>query len=469
MLDKIVGAFGVVGSILIMILIFSVLTVIHEWGHYLAARIFKVRVNEFSIFMGPKIFSRVGKKTGTRFSIRCLPLGGFCALEGEEETKDSPESYCNKPWYQRAVILVAGVFMNFVLAILIVSVIFSVAGYDTRTVSFVNNASASTWVMPMLFTDLEPGDEVIAYNGMQISTPTDYSLYVTVQEAEDVTFTVRKKNGKEIPYVFERTFERKENANDQKNPGTLKSIIQVFQKNGKTQTKLGTYTSFWDNNRALTITLDYADGRKAEYYYGTREEVPAVYVAETAADGTLTETVHTDLSDKYTDEEYVQALISEFNTTGSYKKFGFSFTYSKEGNIFQCIGQSFVYIWSLIKSVFLSLWWLITGKLGLDAMAGPIGITSIVNKVVTAEAATGAKIHALADMTALISANLAVFNLLPVPGLDGGKLLFIAIERIRGGKQISPETEGKISLVFFALLILLAIVIAGNDIINLFG
>jgi membrane-associated protease RseP (regulator of RpoE activity) len=292
---------------------------------------------------------------------------------------------------------------------------------------------------------------------------------VTVQEAEDVTFTVRKKNGKEIPYVFERTFERKENANDQKNPGTLKSIIQVFQKNGKTQTKLGTYTSFWDNNRALTITLDYADGHKAEYYYGTREEVPAVYVAETATDGTLTETVHTDLSDKYTDAEYVQALISEFNTTGSYKKFGFSFTYSKEGNIFQCIGQSFVYIWSLIKSVFLSLWWLITGKLGLDAMAGPIGITSIVNKVVTAEAATGAKIHALADMTALISANLAVFNLLPVPGLDGGKLLFIAIERIRGGKQISPETEGKISLVFFALLILLAIVIAGNDIINLFG
>ena len=116
---------SVVGSILTMILIFSVLTVVHEWGHYLAARIFKVRVNEFSIFMGPKIFSRVGKKTGTRFSIRCLPLGGFCALEGEEETKDSPESYCNKPWYQRAVILVAGVFMNFVLAILIVSVIFS--------------------------------------------------------------------------------------------------------------------------------------------------------------------------------------------------------------------------------------------------------------------------------------------------------------------------------------------------------
>ncbi len=459
---------SVIGSILTMILILSLLTVVHEWGHYIAARIFKEKINEFSIFMGPKIFSRVGKKTGTRFSIRCIPLGGFCALEGEEETKDSPDSYCSKPWYQRAVILVAGVFMNFVLAILIISIIFSIAGYDTRTVKSVSNTLDSAWVMPMTLTDLEPGDEVIAYNGKQISTPTDYSLYMMVQETEDVTFTVRKKDGREVRYVLDRAVDRKENAEDPENPGTLKTIIQVSQKTGKTKTELGTYTSFWDNNRALTITLDHKDGRKTEYYYGTKENVPGVYITDTAADGTVQERVETNLSDQYTDEEYVQALISEFNTAGMYKKFGFSFTYSKDGNIFQCIGQSFVYAWSLIKSVFLSLWWLITGQLGLNAMAGPIGITSLVNTVVTAEAAVSAKILTLADMTALISANLAVFNLLPVPGLDGGKLLFIAIERIRGGKQISPETEGKISLIFFSLLILLAIVIAGNDIINLF-
>ncbi|MBR5280882.1 MAG: site-2 protease family protein [Clostridia bacterium] len=458
---------SVIGSILTMILILSLLTVVHEWGHYLAARIFKVKVNEFSIFMGPKIFSRVGKKTGTRFSIRCLPLGGFCALEGEEETKDSPDSYCSKPWYQRAVILVAGVLMNFILAILIISVIFAFDGYDTRTVKSVNNVQDAAWVMPMALTDLEPGDEVIAYNGKQISTPADYSLYLVVQEAEDVTFTVRKKDGTKVKYVLDRTVDRQENKEDPENPGTLKVVTHLTKKVGKAETKLGTYTSSWENNRVLIITLDYADGRKAEYYYDTQAEVPGVYVTETATDGTANEWVKTDLSEKYTDAEYVQALITEFNTAGMYKKFGFSFTYNQKGNIFQCVGQSFVYAWSLVKSVFLSLWWFITGKLGMDAMAGPIGITSLVNAVVTAEVATSTKFFALADMTALISANLAVFNLLPVPGLDGGKLLFIAIERIRGGKQISPETEGKISLVFFALLILLSIVIAGNDIINL--
>ena len=288
-----------------------------------------------------------------------------------------------------------------------------------------------------------------------------------VQETEDVTFTVRKKNGKEVRYFLDRTVEKQENQDDQENPGTMKTVTQITKKAGKTETDLGTYTSFWDNNRALTITISYADGRQEEYYYGTREDVPAVYVTETAADGTVQARVEQNFSEQYSDEEYVQALITEFNTAGVYKKFGFSFTYNKEGNIFQCIGQSFVYAWSLVKSVFLSLWWFITGKLGMDAMAGPIGITSLVNTVVTAKATVSAKILTLADMTALISANLAVFNLLPVPGLDGGKLLFIAIERIRGGKQISPETEGKISLVFFALLILLSIIIAGNDIINL--
>ena len=453
---------SVIGSILTMILILSVLTVVHEWGHYIAARIFKVKVNEFSIFMGPKIFSRVGKKTGTRFSIRCIPLGGFCALEGEEETKDSPDSYCSKPWYQRAVILVAGVFMNFVLAILIISIVFSFVGYRTRTVGKVHDRLELGCVMPMALTDLEPGDKVIAYNGMQISTPDDYSLYTMFQETEDVTFTVRKKNGKKVQYVMDRTLERKATPEDQENPGTIKMVVQVSQKIGKQTTKLGTYTSFWDNNRELTITLEAKEGGVITYYYGTQDEGAGLYVTETNEQG-VQQSFHA------MEATALQSTITKFNTQSQYKLFGFSFSYEKDGNIFQCIGQSFVYVWTLIKSVFLSLWWLITGQLGMDAMAGPIGITSLVNEVVTANAAVGDKILTLANMAALISANLAVFNLLPVPGLDGGKLLFIAIERIRGGKQISPETEGKISLVFFALLILLAIVIAGNDIVNLFG
>lgn len=92
------------GSVLIMLFMLSILVVVHEFGHFIAARLFKVKVEEFSIFMGPKIFSRVSKKTGTRWSIRALPIGGFCLMEGEEETVQSSTSFDSKPWYARAVI-----------------------------------------------------------------------------------------------------------------------------------------------------------------------------------------------------------------------------------------------------------------------------------------------------------------------------------------------------------------------------
>lgn len=119
---------GILGSVLIMLFILSVLVVVHELGHYFAARIFKVKVEEFAIFMGPKLFSKVSKKTGTRWSIRAFPIGGYCALEGEEETVKSSTSFVSKPWYMRAAILLAGPLMNILLAIIIIISMFLYTG-----------------------------------------------------------------------------------------------------------------------------------------------------------------------------------------------------------------------------------------------------------------------------------------------------------------------------------------------------
>ena len=122
---------------------------------------------------------------------------------------------------------------------------------------------------------------------------------------------------------------------------------------------------------------------------------------------------------------------------------------------------------SLVKSVFNSLKWLVTGRLGMDAMSGPIGLTTVVDDVVTADASIWSRVLSLLNMAALISANLAAFNVLPIPGLDGGKLIFIVIELIRRGKKVPPEKEAVVSLVFLALLILFSIFIAGNDILRI--
>ncbi len=505
-----------------MILILSVLVVVHEWGHFIVARIFKVKVNEFSIFMGPKLFQRRTKKTGMLFSIRALPFGGYCALEGElpeeenddenggsEEKNDDPDgsgskekaeepdasgskekteepdasgskektgdpdggSFFAKPWYIRALVLIAGVTMNYILALLIVAIIFAFNGYDTRKVSNVSDDA------PMTIAGLEAGDEVLQYNGQNITTPVDYSLYTYVAVPDNTTFTVRKKDGTKLKYGFEKTLDIKPNegADKEENPGTISSEVKVYSLTGKgykTRTELGTLTSFWDNNRTLTITLQYVSGQATEFFYGTRDGVKGLYVTtwtdRSHEDQGVTQ-MRTGLSDTLSDEEYVDAYIEYYNSGSQFSKYGFSYTYAYRGGFFGIIGNSFLYVHSLIKSVFLSLWYLITGKLGLGALSGPIGITGIVNSVVTVQAPASSKFFAIAEMTALISANLAVVNLLPIPGLDGGKLLFILIELCRGGKKISAKVENIISMIFFGLLILLAVIVAGNDIIRLFN
>lgn len=490
---------SVVLSILIMIAILSVLTVVHEWGHFIVARLFKVKVNEFSIFMGPKLFQRKLKKTGMLFSIRALPFGGYCALEGEvddgaEDGKEKEEagserggdcaeegvkteadkkaSFFNKPWYVRACILIAGVTMNYILAVIIVSLIFAFNGYDTRKISAVSDDT------PMAIAGLEIGDEIIQYNGKNIVTPADYSVYNIIKAPDTVYFTVKKKDGTKVKYGFERNFDvvTNEGEDSETNPGTITAEVKVFSLSGRkyeTRTELGTYYAYWDNNRSLKIRLSFEDGRAVKYYYG---EVNGAYVSQKSEyvrteDGTFagyTEEL-TGQHENLSDEEYAKAVISEFAQYGLYEKYGFSFTYGYRGNFFQVIGHSIMYVHSLIKSVFLALWYLITGKLGLSALSGPIGITNIVNTVVSSPAAgSGVKFAAIAEMTALISANLAVVNLLPIPGLDGGKLLFIVIELIRGGKKVPAKVEGILSMIFFGLLILLAVIVAGNDIVNIF-
>ena len=494
---------SVVLSILIMIFMLSILVVVHEWGHFIVARLFKVKVNEFSIFMGPKLFQRTSKKTGMKFSIRALPFGGYCALEGEVEDDapadpDAPKAasepetaaecenpsepakkeytFSSRPWYQRALILLAGVTMNYVLAVLIISLIFAFNGYDTRRVSSVSDDA------PMTIAGLEPGDVILEYNGKTILDPVDYSLYNIVGQPEDVTFTVKKRDGTKLRYGFDRHIEinANEGADKEANPGTVSVRTDVYILTGrkyKSRTELGTYYAYWDNNRALTITLNCPSGERIEYYYGERDGEKGLYITRWPAGSSTPVTEHpTNLhhpaegEKQLTDAEYVDAFITEYNEYQSYARFGFSYTYGERGNFFTVIGHAFIYTHSLIKSVFLSLWYLITGKLGLTALSGPIGITGIVNDVVTNKAASSSlKFAALAEMTALISANLAVINLFPIPGLDGGKLLFIIIELCRGGKKVSAKVEGILSMIFFALLILLAIIVAGSDIFRLAG
>lgn len=434
----------IIVSILVMILILTVLVVVHEWGHYIAARIFKIKVNEFSIFMGPKIFSRVGKKTGTVFSIRCLPLGGFCALEGEEKTENSDEAFCNKPWWQRTIVLLAGVFMNLVLAIVIITIIFLINGYTTREVSVVSEH------LPISVVGLEPGDSIVDYNDYSVFNSMDFNLINYAVNLDKSNIVIEKANGTEEEYIFDRTISK----NDDDKSGS--SVIKISKISNDKTVFIADYIAKWQTNN-LNVQINYADNTSKVYDFKADAEGNfSSTLVMTDKDGKTSESV------PYTSEKVKSAMLGYSPT-----QFGFSFNYVEDGNIFECIGNAAVYNASLIKSVFNSIKWLITGRLGLDAMSGPIGITTVVDDVVTADVSLSSRILTLMEMGALISANLAAFNVLPIPGLDGGKLVFIIIELIRRGKKVPPEKEAIISFAFLALLILFSIFIAGNDIIRI--
>ena len=169
-------------SIVLIILFFGVLIAIHEFGHFIAAKTLGVRVNEFAIGMGPAIFSR--EKGETLYSLRAFPIGGFCAMEGEEESSDDPRSFHNKPFWKKFIILVAGAFMNFVAGLLLILLIMGLAGSPA--------APVFTGVMegaePVLDTGLQPGDQFYTIDGHRIYFQSDALVYLQrAGETVDVT------------------------------------------------------------------------------------------------------------------------------------------------------------------------------------------------------------------------------------------------------------------------------------------
>ena len=178
--------------ILLAIFIFGVLVMIHELGHFLMARAFGVGVNEFAIGMGPKIFSKSSKKTGTAYSVRALPIGGFCSMVGEDEESDRPEAFGNKKVWQRILIVCAGPLMNILLGFLLMTLLVSTSGRLAGTTigEFDENATS-----PAAGLQLE--DRVISVNGVRVHTGNELVYEILNQGYEPLTLVV-ERNGEKV-------------------------------------------------------------------------------------------------------------------------------------------------------------------------------------------------------------------------------------------------------------------------------
>ncbi len=184
-------------TILFAIVMFSIIIFVHEFGHFITARMFGVTVHEFAIGMGPKLVS--WQKGETKYSIRIIPIGGFCSMEGEDSEKtDDPGSINSKPWYQRLVILSAGSIMNlilgFVITVIFIGIVYAPTGIPTTVVDEVMEQSS-------LYGELLPGDRIVALNGERINIRRDLDDLMFENGKNDAVLTV-KRDGKKIDFEF---------------------------------------------------------------------------------------------------------------------------------------------------------------------------------------------------------------------------------------------------------------------------
>ncbi len=405
------------------ILIFSMVILIHELGHFLAARSVGICVSEFSIGMGPVLFSKKGKET--TYFIKALPIGGYIKMEGEdeEETSASESSFNSKSPIQRFKVIVMGPVMNFLLATALFMIIVLVYGISTTTVKDIDYNGTEYQA------GLQVGDKIQSVQGKTVRYWEDLTNEITKHENKYEITVLR--NGNDVTFEIPHNYRHIVGISPVVKEGeytTEMSVVNIgfpaeiagIKAGDIINTIDGVEMTSWDliretisesEGRPLIFGI-YRDGLDLEISVTPEKQITIGYVTEV-------------------DRSFTTAITGSIHRTIYYVKL-----------MFQLIGM------------------IVTGQVGSEAIAGPVGIISMVGE------AARIGLYPLLNLAAFISINLGFFNLLPIPALDGSRLAFIAIEGIRG-KRIPPEKEGYVHFIGFVLLMALMLFVIYNDVLKI--
>lgn len=369
-------------NIILIILVFGVIVFFHEFGHFIVAKLNKISVTEFSIGMGPALFS-VQKKE-TKYSVRLLPIGGYCLMMGEDEESDDENAFGNKPVWVRMLVIAAGPLFNFILAFIFSVILIHYTGCDPVTVNVI---------------DRYPAQEAGGY-----------------EQNIGMAYKVINRSPAQKAGI--------ENGD---------TILQIEGDNVYNFRELQLYMAMEEPGAPFELTLERASG---EVY--TTTVTPALY-----EDGTY--------------------------------KIGVTSRYVPADGLGMTVKYAALECRYWVKSTVLSLKMIVTGGVKSTDVMGPVGVGGAMNDIIeeVKEISTTTKdkiINILLNMLnwcILLSVNLGIMNLLPIPALDGGRLLFLLIEAVRR-KKIPQDKEAIVNLVGFALLVCLMVVVFFNDIKNVF-
>ncbi|PNU01094.1 RIP metalloprotease RseP [Clostridium thermosuccinogenes] len=429
-------------NIFIAVIALSFLILVHEFGHFIAAKLSGIKVEEFSLFMGPKLF---GIQRGeTMYSVRLVPLGGYVKMEGEEEASDDERAFNKKPIPVRMAVIFAGPLMNLLIAVIFVAIVFSASGFSTTEISSVAPDS------PAYAAGIRNGDTIVSYNGKRIYHPSDYVLFSYTQNNEPVKIGI--KRDKEIIEVM---------VTPEVIPAKTSYILGFTPKESE-----------GPESNVVASVLSGTDAEKAGLKAGDR--IVGLNDVEITSRQDIADFMakNNDAPVQVTVERGGQKLTlvikPALQTTKETISIGINrFKYAR-GNLLENIKQSVIYNYSTARSVYYSFLYLIQRKVPANEMMGPIGIVTTIGETVEMSQTIKDKLVNLVGITSLISVNLGIMNLIPFPALDGSKIIILIIEVIRR-KAMPPEKEAIISMVGLVLLLVLMVFATSNDIMRIFG
>lgn len=406
-----------------IIVLLGVLITIHELGHFLVAKLCKVKVNEFAIGFGPAIWKKQGKET--KYTLRLIPLGGYNSLEGEEEASDDAKSFSKASISKRIAIVLAGATVNIIFAILIYFTITATAGtYVSNEIDSVLDGYVAQSI------GLQAGDKIIEGNGKTIKSKKDLNE-ILENSAGNVVKTKIERNGEILEYNI--------------TPSEVKARITgiyldekckivAVQKNSPAERQ-----GVQSNDRLLEVNgVEIKGDSNIALNEIARKDIETIMLTVKRGEAEITIELTPDYETNY--------LL------------GVNLKQAEDTFMNRCINGG-MQTQEFLLSIVDNLKQLFTGHVGVDQMMGPVGISEVVAKT--------DGIREFFQMMALISLSLGVTNLLPIPALDGGKILILLIEAIRR-KPMKQETEVNIQLLGFAILIALSLYITYHDILRIF-
>ncbi|MBQ7573435.1 MAG: site-2 protease family protein [Clostridia bacterium] len=377
----------------VTIIMFLVMVSLHEFGHFIVGKLLGFKILEYAIGFGPQLLKKQG--TETMYSLRAIPVGGYCKFEGEDGDSDDDRAFSKQAVWKRILVVLAGGVSNIILGFVLFMIIVPMTSpILTNTVeSVVKNSYVET-------AGLMPGDKIVEIDNKKVSFYNDISL-ATEMFTKDTNTTIKVyRNGEKLTLTFKPTEE---------------IINYKYEENG------------------VTVEETINGVKTTEFYEYGKDNVR-------------------DDSKVGTEESITRYII------------GFR-PHTEPVTVFNVWQQAWFQTKFVVKIVYQSLWQMVTGKVGMDQVSGPVGIVSEVNNAVNSGSRSW--LYVL-NLVALLTINLGVFNLLPVPALDGGRLFFMVIELIRQ-KPIPPEKEGMVHAIGMLMLFGLIIVISFNDIMKLIG